>query len=159
MAKAAEGYAAQMEGVERLRLPELRTAWGDRWGDVPAFRSRDLLSRAFLYRLQAEANGDLEARLKRELRLHALRFEKDRGHDPGPAVNLKPGTVLVREWAGKRHEVQVIAKGFQYGGETYRSLSKVAETITGTRWNGLLFFGLRSRPQKGSSAATEGGGA
>jgi hypothetical protein len=61
---------------------------------------------------------------------------------PSP-VDLTPGTRLAREWRGKRHEVEIMAVGVRYQDQSYRSLSEVARAITGTRWNGLRFFGLR----------------
>jgi hypothetical protein len=60
---------------------------------------------------------------------------------------IKPGSVLVREWKGKSHRVMVLAEGFAYDGGTYGNLSEIAVLITGTRWNGPRFFGLRTKPQ------------
>ena len=62
---------------------------------------------------------------------------------PPAKPRLAPGERFVREWQGRRHEVEVLEKGFRYAGADYRSLSQVAREITGTRWNGLRFFGLR----------------
>jgi len=68
---------------------------------------------------------------------------------PVPSINdvgqLKPGTLLVREWQGRLHRVMVLADGFSWNGKTLGSLSEVARAITGTRWNGWLFFGLKNR--------------
>ena len=66
-------------------------------------------------------------------------------------TELRPGTILGREWNGQMQQVAVLANGFAWNGNTYPSLSKVAFAITGTRWNGPKFFGLRDRPLKGSS--------
>jgi hypothetical protein len=66
-------------------------------------------------------------------------------------AELRPGTVLGREWNGWMHRVAVLADGFVWNGQTYASLSKVAFAITGTRWNGPKFFGLRDQPSKGST--------
>ncbi len=57
---------------------------------------------------------------------------------------IKAGTRLLREWQGRVHEVTVVKDGFSYQGSTYRSLSEIARTITGTRWNGWVFFGLKN---------------
>ena len=65
-------------------------------------------------------------------------------------ADLRPGTVLAREWNGQMHRIAVLADGFAWNGKTYPSLSKVALAITGTRWNGPKFFGLRDRSSKGS---------
>ena len=68
------------------------------------------------------------------------------GGRAGPVDRPIPGTVLAREWKGGRHEVIVMPEGFEYQGKPYRSLSAVARDITGTSWNGLVFFGLRKMP-------------
>src|ERR1700676_4225921 len=70
---------------------------------------------------------------------------------------IKPGSVLVREWKGKSHRVTVLADGFVYDGDTYGHLSEIAVLITGTRWNGPRFFGLRSKMQKNDEAAASDG--
>jgi hypothetical protein len=67
------------------------------------------------------------------------------------SANLRPGTMLAREWNGQMQRVAVLADGFAWNGKTYPSLSKVAYAITGTRWNGPKFFGLRDKPSKGPS--------
>ena len=66
-------------------------------------------------------------------------------------VELRPGTILSREWNGQMQRVAVLPEGFAWDGNTYPSLSQVALAITGTRWNGPRFFGLRDKPSKGSS--------
>jgi hypothetical protein len=68
-------------------------------------------------------------------------------------AELRPGTVLGREWNGRMHRVAVLAEGFAWNGKTYSSLSRIAFEITGTRWNGPRFFALRDKPARGSSAS------
>jgi hypothetical protein len=106
------------------------------------------LFRVLAYRLQAEAFGDLDGESQRLL---------DRSVSPDDAgqravkrrtADLRPGTVLARDWNGQMHRVAVLADGFAWNGKTYRSLTKVAFAITGTRWSGPKFFGLRDRPSK-----------
>ena len=63
--------------------------------------------------------------------------------------NLSPGTVLTREWEGQHHRVMVLDGGFAWEGRTYRSLSEIAKAMTGTKWNGPRFFGLRDKKQAG----------
>ena len=67
-------------------------------------------------------------------------------------ADVRPGTVLGREWNGRMQRVSVLANGFAWNGKTYPSLSQAAFAITGTRWNGPRFFGLRDKPAKGASA-------
>jgi hypothetical protein len=142
--KAAR-ISKEVRAVADLDLPALRSAWRGRWAELPRFRSRDLLARAMAYRIQAEAYGDLAAVHRRRAADYAARFAADRKFTPAQGPNLKPGSSLVREWRGERHEVAVTADGFTYLGDPYRSLSQVAQKITGTKWNGLLFFGLKGR--------------
>ena len=65
---------------------------------------------------------------------------------------MRPGTILVREWNGRMQRVTALAEGFAWSGKTYPSLSKIASSITGTRWNGPKFFGLRDKPSKGAGS-------
>ena len=119
-------------------------------GEPPPHLPRHLLFRVLAYRLQADQLGDLDAESQRLL---------DRSVSPEDAgqraVDLasrnrrpRPGTVLGREWNGQMQRVTVLADGFAWNGKTYPSLSKVAFAITGTRWNGPRFFGLRDKPSK-----------
>lgn len=75
----------------------------------------------------------------------ARRFREDRNYTPTPGPQLKPGASLIKEWRGVRHEVRVLEEGFSYQGQRFSSLSEVAQHITGTRWNGKVFFGLKER--------------
>ena len=135
----------EVRAIAQLPLPALRAAWPARWGELPKYRSRDLLARAMAYRLQAEAFGGLSTSARRRAADYAAKFAADRKFTPTPGPVLKPGTSLMREWKGVRHEVAVTADGFEYLGQRYRSLSQVAFVITGTKWNGLVFFGLKAR--------------
>jgi hypothetical protein len=139
------GISEEMPAVTTLSLEELRQEWQRRWDDPPRFRSRDLMARALAYRLQAERQGDLPAALRRRVVELAKQFSADRNYSPKPGHDLKPGTAFIREWQGVRHEMAVTENGFSYLGEEYRSLSKVASVITGSKWNGRLFFGLTER--------------
>ena len=140
----------EVRAIAQLDLPELRAQWQRRWGDTPKYRARDLLARHMAYRLQAEALGDLAAPARRRMAELAQKFTADRGFTPAAGPNLKPGSSLTREWGGKRHEVAVTNDGFAYQGEAFSSLSQVAGRITGAKWNGPLFFGLRPNAVKRS---------
>lgn len=134
--KKADRVTEEVRALEALDLHGLRNGWRQRYGDPPKMRSRELLARLLAWRIQADAFGGLDAVTIRLLRSGRL---------PPPKPSLAPGTRLAREWQGRRHEVDVLESGFQYAGRHYRSLSEVARTITGTRWNGLRFFGLREQ--------------
>ena len=134
--KKAERVTQEVRALEALDLHGLREEWRKRYGDPPKMRSHELLARLLAWRIQADAFGGLDAATIRLL-------TTDRPPIPKPA--LAPGTQLTREWQGRRHEVDVLEQGFRYAGADYRSLSQIARAITGTRWNGLRFFGLREQ--------------
>ena len=136
----------EVRAIAGLDLEGLRGFWRDRWGEPPRYRSRDHLYRAAAFRLQSEVLGDLAPTARRKLVEYAEKFSNDRRFTPSPGPSLKPGSSLIREWRGVRHEVLVTPGGFQYLGEQFGSLSQVAQKITGTKWNGLVFFGLKPRP-------------
>ena len=134
-----------------LDLSVLRTRWQNAFArKPPPHLPRHLLLRMLAYRLQADRFGDLDKESQRLL---------DNAASPEAAgkqaigrsrvvAEVKPGTILSREWNGRMHRVAVLAEGFAWNGDTYPSLSKVAVAITGTRWNGPRFFGLRDQKVK-----------
>ena len=106
--------------------------------------SRDLLIRALAYDLQERAHGGASAGLRRRLRSLASASAKGAlAVDPG--IVLKAGTTLVRQWRGDTHTVLVRKDGFEHEGQRYRSLTVIAERITGAHWSGPRFFGLTKR--------------
>jgi Protein of unknown function (DUF2924) len=120
-----------------MNIDQLRTVWRERRGEeAPTVLSKDLMARALAYRTQEERLGGLSPRL---LRLLAS-VSKTGSHR---TRHLKVGSVIVREYQGKLHEVTVVPNGFCWEGQVYSSLSTVAQRITGTNWNGPRFFGLR----------------
>ena len=132
-------------------VPDLRTRWDVAFGHpAPRRTSRDLLLRALAYHIQATAHGGLRKATQKHLARLAAGDDLSRRVRKRPAVRLKPGSRLIREWGGRVHQVTVLDRGFDYGGAHYRSLSHVARTITGTRWSGPAFFGLRGRSSGGN---------
>src|SRR5712672_53409 len=137
-----------------LDLKGLRARWQSvLQRPAPDHLSRHLLFAILAYRLQADRFGDLD---------HETRQLLDRAgpKESGAAMSarlvsfdqkrteLKPGTVLVREWDRRSQRVMVMSDGFAWNGQTYDSLSKVAFAITGTKWNGPRFFGLRNKEDR-----------
>jgi Protein of unknown function (DUF2924) len=144
--------------IARLRdldVNELRGRWHAAFGrPAPAHLPRHLVFRMVAYQLQAERFGDLDAQSRR--RLDQTVTSQTAGPNPAsvrqPISQLRPGTTLSREWNGHMQRVSVLPDGFAWNGKAYRSLSQVAFAITGTRWNGPRFFGLRDKSAKGTSA-------
>jgi hypothetical protein len=139
--------------LRELDAPALRARWQIVFRRVaPPRLPRHLLFRMLAYRLQADHLGNLDAH-SRHLLDHASTPQAagERAVDIGQtAANVRPGTILAREWTGRMHRVAVMADGFAWNGKTYSSLSKIAFAITGTRWNGPRFFGLREKVKRES---------
>jgi hypothetical protein len=139
--------------LRNLDIAALRGRWHNTFGrPPPSHLPRHLLFRILAYRLQADRLGDLDDESRRLL---------DRSGSPEKAgkkatnlvrqiADIRPGTSLRREWNGRMQQVAVRAEGFVWNGKIYRSLSQVAFAITGARWNGPRFFGLRDKTSKGS---------
>jgi Protein of unknown function (DUF2924) len=133
----------------------LRRRWHTVFGRRPSpHLLRHLLFRLLAYRLQADRLGDLdnESRCLLDRSGSPEKAGQNAARLVQPTVAIRAGTNLGREWNGRMHQVAVLAEGFAWNGKTYPSLSQVAFAITGTRWNGPKFFGLRDKPSKGSSA-------
>ena len=138
----------RLAALNRLGLDQLRAEWRrlHHGAAPPARLSRDLLLRSIAHRLQEDALGALRPAAERRL-AGLARGSRARMGEPAPApaaVRLKPGTTLVREWHGRTHTVVVLADGgFEHQGRRYASLTGLARAITGARWSGPRFFGLR----------------
>jgi hypothetical protein len=134
--------------VRDLDISGLRARWRSVFRrKAPDHLPRHLLLRMIAYRLQAERLGGLDRDTQRFLdRVAAGNRKGDEHPASGHRRNghgLQPGTILVREWDGKSQRVTVLEDGFAWNGTTYRSLSEIAFAMTGTRWSGPRFFGLR----------------
>jgi len=140
-----EGLSAQIENLGNLGPEELDQTWRALFGaDRPSRVCGDLLIKALGYRLQEKTIGGLKPSTRRLLERWG-RNGSERGPSVEPArTRLKAGTGLVRDWHGVTHRVTVLDDGFDFHGERFRSLSEIARKITGVRWSGPLFFGLKS---------------
>ena len=135
----------EIAGLADRSTPELRRAWQALHHTGPPLGlSRDLIIRGLADKLQQRAHGGPSRALQRRLQSLAVEFDKGaRSFDPGRV--LKPGATLVRQWRGHTHTVLVREDGFEYDGKRYRSLSVIAEKITGAHWSGPRFFGISKR--------------
>jgi hypothetical protein len=142
---------AEVARLRDLDVAALRGRWHTVFGRrPPPHVPRHLLYRVLAYRLQAEQLGDLDPESRRLLDQPETPAAARRpAKGAKPITSLRPGTVLGREWNGQMQRVAVLADGFAWNGKTFPSLSAVAFAITGTRWNGPKFFGLRRRGAKG----------
>ena len=151
-----EDEIAHLRGLD---LKGLRSRWLSVFQrPPPAHLGRHLLFSIIAYRIQADRFGDLDHEIKQLL-------DRKEAMESGSAMSarlmgfdqkrteLTPGTVLVREWNQQSQRVMVLADGFAWNGQTYDSLSKVAFAITGTRWNGPRFFGLRDKQDRSTAEA------
>lgn len=155
-----------IEEVRRLTVAELKMRYREVLGEETRSSNKQLLFRRITWQLQVRAEGDLSERARRraaeivedtDLRSRAtkgfwswpaeLKAAAPRSRS-GPQRDWrlpKPGTLLSRRYAGREVVVRVLGEGFEYQARNYRSLSAIAREVTGTRWNGLLFFGLTER--------------
>ena len=151
-----ESEIAHLRGLD---LKGLRARWQTVFRrQAPAHLTRHLLFAVIAYRIQADRLGDLDHKTRQVL-------DRTVSKGTGPAMSarlasfdqkrteLSPGTVLVREWDRQSQRVMVLADGFAWNGQTFDSLSKVAFAITGTKWNGPRFFGLREKEDRSAMEA------
>jgi len=137
---------AALAGASRA---DLTSRWLVLYDTEPPRRiSRELLRRALAYRLQELALGGLKPSTRRLLGQVAAAASARRPIHVAPAPTLTPGTVLLRNWHGTEHQVIVRERGVEFQGRQYQSLSQVARRITGSKWSGPLFFGLKQREQQ-----------
>ncbi len=153
----ASSVETEIARLRSLDVKALRACWRMSFGrNAPPHLSRHFLFVMLAYHLQAEVMGDLDTETVRFLKQIDLApsqqaavpltqtFERRRR-------DLSPGTVLTREWASQHHKVMVLDGSFAWQGRTYGSLSEIATAITGTKWNGPRFFGLREKKQAEAS--------
>ena len=139
--------SAKVKELPRLRTPQLRELWQELFAKPPHPKlRRDMMIPILAYQIQENAYGGLKASTRKRLQKLAEDFDRSPNLEL-KVQQIKPGTKLIRHWQGRRHEVRAIEEGFDYLGKRYRSLSEVAREITGTRWSGPLFFGLKRARQ------------
>ncbi|MGH6798841.1 MAG: DUF2924 domain-containing protein [Roseiarcus sp.] len=147
---AAADLDAELGRVAAMTIDQLRDLWREARGrDPPQALTKDMIARALAHFLQDERLGGLRPRLRKLLASLSAK-------SVAPMRHLKAGSVIVREYQGKVHEVTIVPDGFCWQGKVYASLSTIARKMTGTSWNGPRFFGLRGgEPAPSTAAARE----
>lgn len=127
-----------------LTLPELRQIWAQTWGMEPHAKiGRTMLIKSLEYRRREQATGGIPRDLQQRLKTLVAAYKRNPRYFDEDIQGLKPGNRLVKTWQERRHTVLVVKNGFEYENRIYTSLSEVAFAITGSRWNGWVFFGLK----------------
>jgi hypothetical protein len=154
--KAFDDAALQAEigRLPALSLLELRNCWKALFGHpAPKSLRRNFLARAVAYQMQVEVYGGLSVATKRRLREIANAVRSGDSNGILGATRIRPGTQMIRQWQNTTHTVTALAEGFEWNGRTYKSLSAVANAITGTNWNGFAFFGIKRAPAGNKNAS------
>lgn len=140
-----DALEAELARIPSLDLPALKHLYLELTGAaLPSFLRVPFARRAVAHALRERHLGGLDPDTRRQLEELVAQIEPlQQGPLRKPRRKPRAGTRLLREWQGKVHEVAVLADGFLWNGAQYRSLSKIAGEITGTRWNGWVFFGVK----------------
>jgi len=133
---------------EKLSLLELRKQWGEAWGIEPhRWIGRSMLERSLAFKMREQEGHGLAPEQKQRLDKLVTAYKRNPNYFDQGHIALKPGMRLIRTWQGTPHTVTVTANGFTYQNKEYSSLSTIANEITGSRWNGWLFFGLKNKKE------------
>jgi len=141
----SENLTQALKDLETQGDDELKDRWRSLYGTTPPQKiHRSLLIAAVAHRMQENALGALKPSVRRHLIQAANNPATARPSFNYPSQRPRAGTVLVRDWGGVTHQAQVLENGILFRSKRYKSLSEVARVITGSRWSGPLFFGLKS---------------
>lgn len=143
----SDDVLARLAALKTTPTPELKRQWRDLFETEPPPYNRRFLESRLAYRIQELAYGGLKPETVERLEALAEQLDGGKLEVRRRRANDRPiaGTQLIRDWQGLEHRVTVRRDDFEYGGRPYKSLSAVARAITGTRWNGLVFFGLKNQ--------------
>lgn len=165
-----ENVGKLLAELREMSVRELREKYEATFGDPTRAGNKDFLFKRIAWRIQSQAEGDLSERARRRAELLARDADLRTTAPRAPLVEMgavdatppastadervpPPGTVLTRHYRGQAYHVVVHQDGFEYDGQIFRSLSAIAKLITGSHWNGLLFFKLaRSKAGEPASA-------
>jgi hypothetical protein len=139
-----EALVVEIASLSQLGIDDLRERWKAMYGKAPSQEiGRSFLTRAIAYRLQERAYGGLRPSTRRLLARVAEETATGSSAKKPQIRKAQSGTILIRQWQGNAHRVTMLDDGVSFNGKRYRSLSEVAREITGSRWSGPRFFGLR----------------
>jgi hypothetical protein len=140
----------RVDELPGLSTPELWTLWRKLFDQAPHPRlRRELMIPVLAYRLQEQAYGGLKPSTRKRLQKLAAQLTQAPDRSLQATSEIRAGSMLLRQWQGTMHEVSVGEEAFRYRGKSYQSLSEIARLITGTRWSGPAFFGLKRTQQEG----------
>ena len=146
----SDSVLARLAALKSTPTADLKKQWRNLFETEPPPYNRRFLESRLAYRIQELAYGGLKQQTVK--RLEALGEQLDGGNITLRRIrgDDKPiaGTRLIREWQGTEHTVTVLKDGYEWQGRPYQSLSAIARAITGTRWNGWVFFGLKNRRRR-----------
>jgi len=143
----------QLAALQIMPMSDLQDRWRDLYGTEPPLFRKSFLLKRLTYRIQElfygglgdDARGKLSEAAANDPLANIVRRKKTAKDGIADSGVILPGTRLLREWNGREYEVIAKEKGFEYNGRNFRSLSAIATEITGTKWNGVVFFGLKRR--------------
>ena len=144
----SEALEREIATLPTMNINELRAKWRTRLNEEPPGHVRkQLLVPLLAYKLQEKAFGSLKPEIRRRLEKLAAHYRRDPSSRSSLPLGqcIKPGTRLLRQWGGKTYQVIAVENGFEYEGQHYKSLTKIAREITGTHWSGPRFFGTERR--------------
>ncbi len=133
---------------QTLTFLEIRSLWEKEWGMKAHARiGRKMMERSLFYKLREKSGYGLNPDQKKRLNKLITTYKRNPNYFDQGHIALKPGMRFIRNWKGKPHTVTITAHGFSYQNKEYSSLSTIASEITGSRWNGWLFFGLKNKKE------------
>jgi hypothetical protein len=141
----SKSVLAQIGALKSMDAKALKARWRELFDTEPPPYNRRFLESRLAYRIQEMAYGGLKPETLERLAALAEQVGGKGGRARSAQDRPITGTRLIREWRGAEHSVTVRDEGFEYQGRPYKSLSAIARQITGTRWNGLVFFGLKNQ--------------
>jgi hypothetical protein len=142
-----DSIPARLAALKSASTPELKAQWRELFDSEPPPYNRRFLEHRLAYRIQELAYGGLKPETIRRLKMLGEQLGGGKAASRRVGVHDRPvaGTRLIRDYQGVEHTVTVLTDGFEWQGRPYKSLSAIARAITGTRWNGLVFFGLKNQ--------------